>query len=208
MQSTRMHLFKHCAHYLLYDDVSVYADQRLKLLNNWMHFLNDESNVTSCTWSDVCVQLHRNRSGRDMIVKNQSKAPRNRRSLHNRYTLNHCFFGSKLGFSHILDLPSSAHRARDFTLPISVGQVSRNLNTTHRAVSQWIFSEHNFENFPIKDLFSPKNAKKSKCFQRLATSGFHNSAMIDWNSLPNDAYTGCVVSIFYRWNPFNHSHGL
>jgi len=106
-----MRLFKHCAHYLLYDDVNVYADQRLKLLNNWMHFLNEESNVTSCTWSDVCVQLHRNRSGRDMIVKNQSKAPRNRRSLRNRYTLNHCFFGSKLGFSHILDLPSSSHRA-------------------------------------------------------------------------------------------------
>jgi len=41
-------------------------------------------------------------------------------------------------------------------LPISVSQISQNLNTTRRWVSQWILSEHTFENFLVMGSFSKK----------------------------------------------------
>jgi len=66
-------------------------------------------------------------------------------------------------------------------LRISVRQISRNLNTTRRLVNpfihRWIRSEYNFENFTVRGRFW-KIRKKSIFFQRLATSGRHNSALI------------------------------
>jgi len=57
-----------------------------------------------------------------------------------------------------------------------VGQISRNLKTRCRSVSQWKLSEQNFENFTVMGrLKTQKNLKK---FQRIATSDHHNSAMI------------------------------
>ena len=42
---------------------------------------------------------------------------------------------------------------------LSVGQISRNWNTTRRSVSRWILSEHNFESFPVKSRFATKPQK-------------------------------------------------
>jgi len=60
-------------------------------------------------------------------------------------------------------------------LPISVSQISWNLNTTHQLVLRWILSEQSFENFPVRGSISLKNWN---FFQHLATSGCHNSAII------------------------------
>ena len=44
----------------------------------------------------------------------------------------------------------------------SVGQISRNLNTTRRSVSTWILLEQNCENFPVRGRFSTKTRKFKK----------------------------------------------
>jgi len=65
------------------------------------------------------------------------------------------------------------NNARFYRFP--VGQISRNLNKTRRSVSQWIPSEQNFENFPVRIVF----CKNWAFFPNLATSGRHNCAMIN-----------------------------
>jgi len=85
-------------------------------------------------------------------------------------------------------------------LPISVGQISRNLNTTRRSVWRWILLEQNFENFSVTCRL--KKLKKMKFFQSLATSGCHNSAIIidrrkfitKWSLFRMSSFH------FYRWN--------
>jgi len=44
-----------------------------------------------------------------------------------------------------------------------VSQISRNLHTRHGSVRQWILSEQNFENFPVRGHFF----KKRKCFAKI-----------------------------------------
>jgi len=69
------------------------------------------------------------------------------------------------------------NNARVYRFPVS--QISRNLNITRRSLSQWILSEQNFQKkkFSVRGRFLKKR-KKIEFFQRLATSGRHNSTMI------------------------------
>ena len=54
----------------------------------------------------------------------------------------------------------------------------KHLNTIRRSVSWCKLSEQNFENFTARGHFSKKTQKFLNNFQRLVTSGRHNSAMI------------------------------
>ena len=67
--------------------------------------------------------------------------------------------------------------------PISVSQISRNLNTTRRPVSQWILSKQNFKN-----RFSKKKTQKLIFFP--TPCDFRPP----W--LRNDLCMGCLVFIF------------
>ena len=61
-------------------------------------------------------------------------------------------------------------------LPISVGQISRNLNTTRRSMLRFL-SEQNFGNLPVTGRFSTKTYKIDFFFNVVRLSR-HNSAMI------------------------------
>jgi len=85
-----------------------------------------------------------------------------------------------------------------------VHQISRNLNITRRSVRRWIFLEQNFENFPVMGRFSQKPKNKFDFFQRLATSGRHNSAMITDRQkfITKWSHYGMYSFHFYRWSQF------
>ena len=94
-------------------------------------------------------------------------------------------FDSKPGFTRILDLLLSADRRLCTILPISVSQISGNLNTARRSVTRWILSEQNFENFPVRGRFSKKTQKKSSFnVLRLQAAITPQWLQSDRNSLP------------------------
>ena len=78
--------------------------------------------------------------------------------------------------------------------------ISQNLNTTRCLVWRWILLEQNFENFPVRGHFNKKCKKKEIFFQRLATSGRHNSAMIidRWKFINKWSLYGKPCLYFYR----------
>ena len=156
-------------------------------------------------------------------------------------------FGSKLGFSRILDSHYGAYwrcspkvnrfgwnlsalwgrswqiavatvRGSRIFCPVnnarfhrfSVRQISRNLNTIRRSVSQWKFSEQNFENIIVRVRFSEKRKIFSKSFQRLATLGRHNSAMTADRRKFTTGWLlyGIIICIFPLESNQSHSSGL
>jgi len=94
-------------------------------------------------------------------------------------------------------------------LSISVSKSSRNFNTTRQLVSRWIFSELNFENFPVRDRSSNK-AQNSQFFQHVATSGRHNSAMVVGRRkfITERSLYGMSSSIFTVGVNSSHSSGM
>jgi len=100
--------------------------------------------------------------------------------------------------------PVSNARLRRFP----AGQISRHLNTTCRSMSRWTFSEHNFENFPVRGRFSKKNVKNLKFFSTPSILGCHNSAIyiyiyIDRRKFVAKWFLYEMSSFhFYRWNQF------
>jgi len=82
---------------------------------------------------------------------------------------------------------------------VLLSQISQNLNTTRRLVSQWKFLEHNFEHFIVRGRFSKnkcKNFFKKFNVLRLQAAITPQWLQIDGNSLPKLPSTGCLVSIF------------